>query len=262
MSPGLAKRLALSPTNNDLHSPGSVNSAHEHTPISTASTLTKSPTMTNSATSSSSASSNTLNSNHNAANIKIQNALEKNMQKLNSLPGKKSTGNINMANLSKEDIELFTQSINQQQLQQQYYQHAYNFTCDSLQTTPEHQIYTSNSVKHNDVSNQKEQILQQQYLMNQQMMPDSVSYYLNGTGPMHVMTAATPIQPYFIQNDLNNGRIHQQPIMNKANHLLRNANSAEREMTPDSIDENVNELTNITKKVSSLKSIIFQDFSD
>jgi hypothetical protein len=291
MSPGLAKRVSPSQSTSEIHSstpsPNSTKSSSTTNTIETvvlnSSKAAKSPTMTNSVTSSSSSSSMTnqqQGANSANANLKIQNALEKNMQKLNSLPGRKTGTSINMTNLSKEDIELFTQSAtHQQQMSQQYYQHAYNFACDSLQSTPEHQMYHANQMAANfnpqQIDNsilmrsphmmQQQQQLHQHYLMNQQQqqqeqyMPDSTSYYLNGSGSSHMLVAAAPIQPYFIQNDLNNsknksGPSGNVPVTQKTQaQLLRNAASiTEREMTPDSIDENVNELVLNTKKVRLL----------
>ncbi|CAF0766753.1 unnamed protein product [Brachionus calyciflorus] len=77
MSPGLAKRVSQSP--------------EQFSPISNQ----ISPNSASSTTSSSSSS----------ANLKIQHALEKNMQKLNLVPKNKFVKN---SNLTKEDIELFT----------------------------------------------------------------------------------------------------------------------------------------------------------
>ncbi len=187
-----------------------------------------------------------------------------------------------MANLSKEDIELFTQSAaTQQQMQQQFYQPAYNFTCDSLQSTPEHQLYNGNNQvqgnfgQQNDMlvqSRSQQMMQQQQFLLSQQQeqqfMPDSTSYYLNCSGSGHMLIAAAPIQPYFIQNDLNNSKVKTSPVNNmphksSAGQLLHNSASiTEREMTPDSIDENVNELVLNTKKVRLFFFSFFYLFVD
>jgi hypothetical protein len=59
---------------------------------------------------------NTINKNNNSSNsnaqVKIQNALERNMQKLKLQSNKFNNGRQPASNLSREDIELFTSSPN------------------------------------------------------------------------------------------------------------------------------------------------------
>jgi hypothetical protein len=59
---------------------------------------------------------NTINKNNNSSNsnaqVKIQNALERNMQKLKLQSNKFNNGRHTASNLSREDIELFTSSPN------------------------------------------------------------------------------------------------------------------------------------------------------
>jgi hypothetical protein len=314
MSPGLAKRVSPSSSQTDLSPNHQISNTNSPTTL-----------MTNSATSSNSTSSSSTNNNNNHsqnknssatmspnnfhneissnANIKIQNLLEKNMQRLNLMPSShQNNRKLQITNnLSKEDIELFTHSVqneeHQQNQQQQlneflmnqnnpyFYHHAYNFNyaSDSLQSTPEHQhIHMQNvaaaafnpnmyppsmlptptqslqspaahylAAQHfiNQAAAGLNSQTQQQLLLNRNraglIHPTtsgdlSSAYYLN-SGIALPPNSSSHIQPYFIQNDLNNQMLLNQKGGNnisKQNHLLRNvAKTTGREMTPDSIDD-------------------------
>ena len=99
MSPGLAKRIA---SNNQGESFIYTN---EMTPSTTA-TATAS-----SFPASSKKQQQTINNNSNAQ-VKIQNALERNMQKLKLQSNKFNNGRQTASNWSREDIELFTSPTN------------------------------------------------------------------------------------------------------------------------------------------------------
>ena len=145
MSPGLAKRISKSQTSNEESTIGlpdanpkrlsSAKSSLATSTCSSSSSTNATITPVSSASSSSNAnslhSSATMSAAANNANIKIQNALERNMQKLNLNTGKhkKTKGD----SLSKEDIELFTSPA----LTHNQHNVGY-FTSDSLSSTPEH----------------------------------------------------------------------------------------------------------------------------
>ena len=118
MSPGLAKRVA---TPADLNSNHHKNNEYISQLLNDSNKLTASTSSSDTATISSSishSSNNTSPNQQQQANLKIQNALERNMQKLNHLT-KKSTNNAKGGgNLTKEDIELFTNNQQHQEYQQ------------------------------------------------------------------------------------------------------------------------------------------------
>lgn len=247
MSPGLAKRVTPSVSNGEIslstspvagESSGVASLTVKQNGGSVVGSASKSPTPVSAPMSSNSSSSSA--SSASAANQKIQSALERNIQKLNTLPGK-SRNNIRIANLSKEDIELFTQSVDQQQ---QYYQHAYSFACDSLQSTPEHHSKLNNQTHQVDPATNSQ--IYQQYLLDEQGLNESSNeYYLENSQGLNVVSnTGSLIQPYYIQGDLN-----RTPV-GKIKSLRNNVLNAEREMTPDSIDENLVEVVNNTKKVT------------
>ena len=183
-------------------------------------------------------------SNPNNAQIKIQNALEKNMQKLN-LAGQINKTKPN-SNLTKEDIELFSSSSAASGSNGVGY-----FTSDSLSSTPEHQLYNNYNAHTTHLSSvqlqnflppnlaqrptQKNQILshqQQQYILDQGLSPELTSYYLN----------RLPGHGESLQQTNNLGKTQNQILANPLlNSHIIGRNSNDREMTPDSIDnENEN----------------------
>lgn len=163
--------------------------------------------------------STTATSPSNAANLKIQNALERNMKKLNLVGPNQAVKN--SANLTKEDIELFTNSNNNNNG---------NFAADSLQSTPEHHLISNIPLNNNNnVKNNHN---------NSILIPDATSYYLNRLPNTNI-----------ISNNASLG-------ISK----LGARNSVDREMTPDSID-NSKEYNNpnpINKKSSTTTILIIQ----
>lgn len=128
-------------------------------------------------------------------------------------------------NLTKEDIELFTNSMNHQN-----YLNAY--TNESLSSTPEHQVYSHNFDNSHYSNQQLRNNIGKSPQPNNILLPDSTSYYLNRL-PNSVISPK--------QNDQTN------KISNLNQVIARN--SADREMTPDSIDENFTEKIQTRKKI-------------
>lgn len=171
MSPGLAKRVTTSPTSN---------LANDQTPTtcsssSNSSTNNKKVTIVNPKQ-----QSNNVTNNNNNAQAKIQNALERNMQKLKLQSNKVPK----TSNLTREDIELFTSPIIDASKLEENMNNNLTvplnnasggyFTSDSLSSTPEHeqihQLNNNNGIgnknKHSEVEASKKSAEMAAYLLD------------------------------------------------------------------------------------------------
>lgn len=121
MSPGLAKRITVE--SNDLNSNNSYNNNKKINPKQQSSQKL------------------TTEIANNNAQIKIQNALERNMQKLKLHSNKLNNNKQQTTNLSREDLELFSTPTTSSKLNANTLSSVGNndyFTSDSLSSTPEH----------------------------------------------------------------------------------------------------------------------------
>jgi hypothetical protein len=245
MSPGLAKRVSTS--SNNINSSNCSNSRE----------------VTNTENSGKSRSQHST-----KVNEKIEYALEKNMQKLNlAVAGHSKRANAGgestqRMNLSKEDIELFTNSNNNGG--------AGYLTSDSLSSTPEHRPHYVNSKQ---IRNNLSQIQPYQLHKTQNAHPtiqarsineaskiepslheSSNAYYLNQTRMLQQYNEFNQDYRYYPQQQIigSTSRFNQNSQLLSANPISSESqstlpagmitagvlmrNSVDREMTPDSID--------------------------